>query len=323
MKPKRLLWRGGLEAGRAVVFTAAFVLTIGLAGCGEREGAAPYAGLFPQPAAMEHVIGAGDVALYADETLYDFLNGGAELYFDYAIVAAASREYILPEDSGVEASIYDMGSPHNAFGIYSIFRYPGADLVSIGNEAIRTPATLDFWKGKYYCKLFAFGTSGAAAAAMDEIARHLADRIAAGGSEPELLGRLPQTLRIAGSEKYFRGHLGLNNIRYVDSENLFGLGDGTEGVTAGYREADGEYTGYIIAYPDRETARGAFERYTAFLSGKARESSQNGVRTFVLEGGEVEYIAREGRYIAGVWDAEPGEHPGFIESAFAALAGED
>jgi hypothetical protein len=298
------------------------LLVATLTGCGEKPSTGPYAGLFPAPGEVEHVTGAGEVTEYRDETLYDFLNGGAELYFDYDIVAVASLEYRLPEDSGIEISVYDMGEPRNAFGIFSIFRYAGADRADIGSEAIKTPATLDFWKGRYYCKLFAFGSSDVAEGVMTALGRSVADRISEAGSEPEILGLLPGEARISGSEKYFRRHLALNNIRYVDSENVLGLGDRTEGATAGYRAGEHEYTGYIIGYPTSAEAGAAFENYSSFLGAKAEERSQNGIKMFILDSGTTEAAALAGGHIVGIWDADTADL-GFIEDLLATLAGED
>ncbi len=316
--PRRKTSGVGLAPGPVILL----ILTIVLTGCGEQAGTGPSAGLFPDPAEVEHVTGAGEVTEYRDETLYDFLNGGAELYFDYDIVAVASREYLLPEDSGIELSIYDMGEPRNAFGIYSIFRYAGADREAIGNEAIKTPATLDFWKGKYYCKIFAFGSSDAAEAVMAALGSSVADRISEAGSQPELLGLLPGGARLAGSEKYFRRHLALNNIRYVASENVLGLGGATEGVTAEYQAGDTEYTGYIVRYPDSAEAEAAFTRYSDFLRARSEETSRNGIKMSILDAGATQAIALEGSHIVGVWDAEA-DGIGFIESVLASLAGAD
>ena len=301
---------------------AASILAASLSGCGEQPETGPFGRLFPEPAAVEHVTGAGEVARYRDETLYDFLNGGAELYFDYDIVAAASREYRLQEDSGIEVSIYDMGEPRNAFGIYSIFRYAGAEYAQIGNEALVTPATLDFWKGRYYCKLFAFGPSEATEAVMLSLGRSVAGRIPEAGSAPDLLGLLPGEAMTAGSEKYFRRHLALNNIRYVDSENVLGLDQATEGVTAEYRTEKGEYVGYIVKYDGPEAASEAFRDYSAFLATKAEEASRNGVKVFILEDGETEAVAMAGSHIVGVWGADT---PGldFIHRVQVSLAGEE
>lgn len=308
-------------AALASLLTAS-VLMAALTGCGEQAGTGPYGGLFPEPGDVEHVTGAGEMTEYRDETLYDFLNGGAELYFDYDIVAVASREYRLPEDSGIEVSVYDMGRPRNAFGIYSIFRYAGADHAEIGNEAIVTPTTLDFWKGDYYCKLFAFGPSEATGDVMLALGRAVAQRISEAGSRPALLGLLPGEAMRRGSEKYFHRHLALNNIRYVDSENVLSLGSGTEGVTAEYRTGQSEYTGYIVRYPSSAEAETAFRDYSDFLGQEAEEVSRNGVKMFILEEGPIEAIALAGSHIVGVWDADTSDLD-FIHSVEASLAGEE
>ncbi len=327
MRSRVSLRRGNSSTSRALIaiilsLLAAGLLMTALTGCGKKVGTAAYAGLFPEPGEMEHVTGAGQVTEFRDETLYDFLNGGAELYFDYDIVAVASREYQIAGASGIEISIYDMGEPRNAFGIYSIFRCAGADRADIGNEAMRTPATLDFWKGKYYCKMLAFGSSDVTEAVMAALGRSVAGRISEAGSEPELLGLLPGETRIAGSEKYFRRHLALNNIRYVDSGNVLGLGDGTEGVTAEYTVGESGYTGYIIRYPTSAEAHTAFQAYSDFLGAKGDEASRNGIKVYVLDNGSTEAFVLQGSRIVGVWDAATGDL-GFIESVAAGPAGDN
>jgi hypothetical protein len=213
-----------------------------------------------------------------------------------------------------------MGEPRNAFGIYSIFRYEGADHVEIGNEAISTPATLDFWKGRYYCKLFAFGSSAVSGEVMIALGGSVADRISEAGSEPELLSLLPREGVIAGSQKYFRRHLALNNIRYIDSENVLGLSRDTEGVTAKYQVGKREYTGYIVKYPSAAPAGSAFRSYTGFRGMKAEGTSRNGVEVFILEGGDIEAIALEDGYIVGIWDADTSAID-FMHTVEASLAG--
>jgi hypothetical protein len=306
----------GTHSGIMLILT---VLLFAAAGCGERHNENPFAALFPDAETVEGIVRTGDVVIYRDENLYDFLNGGAELYFHYGIAVIASRDYELPEESGIEVSIYDMGSPCSAFGIYSIFAYAGADRADIGNDAIKTAATLDFWKGKYYCKLMAYGGSERTEETMHTLARSIADRITPAGSRPGLVGRLPEEGRISGSEKYFMGPLGLNNIRYVASENVFNLGNDTEGVTAEYGDGEIRYMGYLIAYPDPESARAALDAYRAHMSSTSEETSRNGIYMYILKDGNTEAIALKGRHVAGVWDLPPGGSTGFIEIALAAL----
>jgi MauM/NapG family ferredoxin protein len=260
------------------------------------------AGLLPEPGAVAGVVAMGEISEYRDETLYDFLNGGAELYFDYGIAAVASVEYTTGEGEPVEVSVYDMGSPEGAFGIYSNMRYPGADFVAVGNEGMLSASSLDFYKGRYYCRIVAFGTGPGTEAAVMALGRALASGIPEAGSPPALLDVLPRGHRVERSEKYFSRPIALNNIHYVGPENVFGLGPGTRGVTALYKMGGAEFTVFVMEYPGEEEAQKGLASYRAYLGDAA--------------GAPVE---ARGRFVAGVWDlgGEPAQD--FLRDVLAGL----
>lgn len=273
------------KKAHALILAAA--LCVSLAGCGggaERTGPA---GLLPDPAAVTGADGMGEVLEYEGTTLYDFLNGGAELYFDYGIVLVASTEYRTSGGEAIEVSVYDMQSPAGAFGIYSNIRYAGADFVSVGNEGMLSASSLDFWKGRYYCRLLTFDMGGDTQTVMLELGAALAANIAQGGSPPAVVGLLPEAGKIARSEKYFTGPLALNNLRYVSAENVFNLGENTHGAAAQYESDGTAYMLILIEYSKDEEARA-------------------GLDSFRAEVGEDEgaLLAQSGRFVAGVWDLE-------------------
>ena len=273
-----------------------------IVGCGAEKG--EYTHLFPVPGDIDGVRALGATAEYRDSTLYDFLNGGAELYFDYDIVAVAGGVYETDSGSEIEVSVYDMGTASGAFGIYSTVRYGGADFADIGNEAVKTASSLDFWKGRFYCRLLAFDETPESEHAMLALGKALAANITDAGKLPGIIDLLPPQSRVARSEKYFTKPLALNNIRYIDSDNVLHLGEDTEGVVAVYETGEIEVTGFIVSYPTAQAAAGAYESYVAHLGEQgtldrrewsAQVDYESGLRSFV--------IVRE-NYILGVWDAE-------------------
>jgi hypothetical protein len=287
---------------------AACVLTItGLvylltAGCGEKAEMSELARHLPDPDAVSGVSGMGEIAEYAGETLYDFLNGGAEIYFDYGIVSIASSEYRGAADRGIEVSIYDMGSAAGAFGIYSNIRYAGADFVDVGNEGMLTMSSLDFYKGRYYCRLLTFDMTPETQAVMLELGRALAGNIAGGGSVPAIVDLLPEDGRVARSEKVFRGLIGLNNIRYISSENVLNLGPGTQGAAASYRMNGTAYAVFVIEYGSEDEAGAALESYRSHVGDEAGTTAE-----------------RTGRYLAGVWDLDGRRASDVLDSVRAVL----
>jgi hypothetical protein len=315
----------GAGGGKRVWPLAACVITIailGLGGCAGREPPSEYAGLFPDADTIAYVGSRSGISEYREAGLYEFLNGGAELYFEYGIVAAASAEYKTGSELGIEVSVYDMGSEEGAFGIYSTFRYAGADFVAIGGEGLKTEASLDFWKGRYYCKILSFDADPRAQTAMVDLATELAGKLTGPSDFPAIVKLLPEEGRVAGTEKYFRNQLGLNNIHYVDSENVLRLGDATEGAVAEYELGPERVRGFLIRYASEADAEEALGMYARHLeAGPQATPAAGGVRV-ELAGGKWVFAAHEGRYIIGVWDAVDEEADyAFIPNAVASVRG--
>lgn len=286
------------------------------------SGKAAYENLYPQASESPEQTFKLEtkVTEYRGDGLYDFLNGGAELYFAYDIVAAASAEYKVGQNGIIEVAIYDMGTSANAFGIYSIGRYAKAEYVDIGNEGIKTSSTLDFWKGRYYCKLVSFDETMESQKAMVALGTTLANNIEAGVS-PELLTLLPEEAKMPKSEKYFRKQLALNNIHYVDNENVLQLSEQTEGVVAKYQFGEAKVDGFVIKYPSSEKANAAYDSYLTYLNqkGKAEKMAKKNAAKVVLQNGKVTFIAHRDNYLIGVWNAQGEKDYEFVERTLAAL----
>lgn len=286
-------------------------LIFAIVGCGNKEkkgeetqtATDSITTLYPQKGDIKGVKPKTAVKEYAGKTLYDFLNGGAELYIDYDIATAANAEY-KAGDAIIEVTVCDMGTPEGAFGRYSLDRYAEAEFADIGNEAYKTPASLYFWKGKYYCRLISFKPSPNAEEAMIELGKTIASRIKTSAATPGLLSLLPATFRVAKSEKYFRKHLALNNIHYLDRKNVLNLNEKTEGAVAQYQFGQSTISGFLIKYPAAQDANSAYAAYITHLSGKGEVDKQDELTTVKLQPDKFTQIAIKGKYIVGVWDAQ-------------------
>ena len=83
----------------------------------------------------------GRVATYTPENLYQYINGEAEIYLPYGFKKAACVRYIKastpsgrPQEKGMGVNIFEMGSPLDAFGIYSNFRSSTLPPLKVGAE---------------------------------------------------------------------------------------------------------------------------------------------------------------------------------------------
>ncbi|HID10897.1 MAG TPA: hypothetical protein EYP17_06310 [Candidatus Latescibacteria bacterium] len=250
----------------------------------------------------------GEVMEYVGTGLFDYLDGGAELYYTYDFRAVATAEYENPAQGlSVVVDVYDMAGPEGAFGIYSLGRRSDAQFVEVGHEAILTEFTLDMWKGRFFVRVQAFKPSEGTQQALMAFARHIAAKVAEKGETPSLLKRLPAESRVSGSERFFRGSLALNNIRYLPGENILRLDRGTKGVSAEYLIGSERATAFLIEYPSEAQGRRALEGYSRYLreEGGQVEAVELGDGAFSAKSGKALWtvVALKGRFLAGVWDA--------------------
>ena len=96
----------------------------------------PVNNLLPSPGFAEGWVIQEKIETFTEKDLYKYINGEAELYYPYGFKALATAKYVRSDnpDGGIIADIYEMGSPLEAFGIYSRYRDPDEESV---NEALR------------------------------------------------------------------------------------------------------------------------------------------------------------------------------------------
>jgi hypothetical protein len=100
-----------------------------------------------------------NVKLFTRDTLFDHINGEAELYFPYGfdILATAIYTNKTNPQSAILADVYRMGSLLDAFGIYSNYRKANSERASIGAEGFISPTQLMFYQDRYFIRLQASG----------------------------------------------------------------------------------------------------------------------------------------------------------------------
>ncbi len=191
----------------------------------------------------------GEVEVYDPSNLFEYINGEAELYKDYDFVKMVTAYYIHAEQTSLAFSIdiYDMGSPLNAFGIYSMYRRPGLQFQEIGEESIVSETNMKFYKGKYFVQLNAAAMDSVAQRALTSCARSIAAKIPP-AAVPQELTWLPETNRVAHTLTYkTRGFLGLENFRSV--------------VQADYERNNTQYTGFLAIFSEAEEAQKSLQSF--------------------------------------------------------------
>lgn len=159
----------------------------------------------------------GPPTFYTSANLYEYMDGGADIFLLYDFQTLLHQE-LQAGKVDVTVDVFDMGTPQDAFGIYSAERSPKYEFVAIGAEGYRNEGIVNFLQDRYYVKLAAFGDG--ADGVLEQFAKTLSARIGGSLAMPAMIGRLPVTNRKAHTELFVRkdplGHAFLSPAYQAD-----------------------------------------------------------------------------------------------------------
>ena len=195
-----------------------------------------------------------EVMSYHPENLYEYINGGADVYLSYGFQQLLSRDFSL-NNLKFTVDIYDMGERINSFGIYKTERPKDNQGLNIGIEAVVSPPyQCLLLKDCSYVKVNVF--EGEFTKESGKIVLH-AIASALKGSEdfPDELKLLPERFKEKNSEGYNR-------------EAFLGLSILTRCVYAKYKIENKPIRYYVILPNKNETKHDIWKK----LSKKWKET---------------------------------------------------
>jgi Family of unknown function (DUF6599) len=243
----------------------------------------------------------GEDRIYDRNTLYDYMDGGAEVYlaFDYRDVW--TRRYADPGGRELTLDIYDMGSSAEAFGIFSCDREDPA--AGIGQDSEYGFGLLRLRQGRYFVAVTATSEDEAVGKATLELGREVVRHLGPPGPGPDMLAFLPAAGVRADRTSYFHSSINLNNRFFVSSENILQLDRSTDCVFAEVDAGAGLVAPLlIIRYPDGGKAVAARR---SFLAGYAPEAGADGLAK--TENGKWVCASLAGRFLAVVFESPTAE----------------
>jgi hypothetical protein len=249
------------------------------------------------PARVGDWAAAGKDAVYDRKTLFDYMDGGAEVYLAFDFRQVFARKYKGPGGKEIALDIYDMGSPAEAYGIFSCDREDPA--AGIGQDSTFAFGLLRVRQGPYFMVVMSPDEGKDIDAAVPAIGKAALPHLGPAGSNPALLDLLPPEGLKKDRTSYFHSVINLNNRFFIASENILNLDKTTECVFAEYgRGEDSDGNLLIIAYPDWPKAETAFR---SFLDGYLPEGRTTGIAK--TEAGRWSAARVRERFLAVVFDA--------------------
>lgn len=218
--------------------------------------------LLPAPGFTDGWIMKGKISTYTEKDLYKYINGEAELYYPYGFKALATAMYARTAnpETGIVADVYEMGSPIDAFGIYSRYRDPDEELINIGAEGFVHESQLLFFKDRYFVRLSPSGTVTLEKSVFVACAQSIAEKIPGDSSPLKVLDILKIPDLVPKTETYIvQGVLGYSFFK--------------RGLTADAK-LDGTIIRIFLVLEDSpESAAQAFNKYKTYLEKSGAEFS--------------------------------------------------
>ena len=117
----------------------------------------------------------GEPMVFTPDTLYEYINGAAEIYLQYNFQELVAQEYENDAGAFMTIEIYRHDSTLNAFGIYSQERPFEGEFLNIGAQGFYENGMLNFFKGPYYVKLNSYGLGEQEEATLIALAKEFAE----------------------------------------------------------------------------------------------------------------------------------------------------
>jgi len=206
---------------------------------------------------------------YDRESIFDYIDGAGEVYRSYDFREVTVWRFTRPAGPDITVEIFDMGTPDDAYGVFSYARE--SEESGIGGGFEQRGGVICFWQNRYYVCVAADETTEDSRAAVMALARTIAERLPSLGAVPHLVRLMPREGMVEHTERFFHIHPSLNYHYFLAEQNVLNLSENTDAVLAAYQPG----TTYLlcIEYPSAPEAR---EAHGGFIDNYLPEAAETG-----------------------------------------------
>jgi hypothetical protein len=198
---------------------------------------------------------------YNDKNLYEYMNGGAEMYLSYGLVGMTGCKYNGDDLPQITVEIYEMTNPKNAFGVFTQSR--DKEEYDYGQGSQSFPDFILFWKGHYFVVVNTHQAIPESEEAIQYLARLIDNSIPETGEIPAIVNSLPKEDLAEAGFLYFHHYIWLNAYFFIADHNIIHVDEQTDAVLAKYGEANARSYLLLAEYLDPEKALEAYGQLKA------------------------------------------------------------
>lgn len=230
----------------------------------------------------------GEPQVFSARTLYEYIDGAADLYLTYEFQDLTVAEYKGEGEAAVTVEVYRHGDSTQAFGIYSQERLPDARFLDIGAQGYQEPNVLNFVVGPCYVKINGYGTGAKDEQTLITFGRKMEGILGGKSALPKILSSFPSE----GMKK--------NTEKFVNKDFL-GYSYLHSGYTADYEVGGKKFKIFVIEGKDAADCHGMIEKYLKQTGNEGKAISEGVYRLKDRYHGDVDLFWK-GRLIWGILD---------------------
>ena len=199
-----------------------------------------------------------EIQTFLPKTLFEYINGGADLYLTYDFQELNVAEYSNEKKSSVIIEVYRHKTPIHAFGIYSQERLSDANFLNIGAQGYIETNVLNFVEGPYYVKINSFNTGADDQRILIAFAEKVSENLGEKGTLPSILSSFPEEGKKKNSEKF----IAVKFLGYAFLHSAF---------TADYQVSATKFKLFVIEGIERGDCKDMIQKYLQQTGNPAKD----------------------------------------------------
>ncbi len=206
---------------------------------------------------------------YDTDNLFEYINGGAEMYLSYGLVGMKGCRYAAENQPDVTADVYEMTEAKNAFGIYTQTR--DKEEYTYGQGSITHRDAVMFWKDRYFVIISTLKATPQSEEAVKQLASMIDQAIPGKGGIPGIISCLPTEGLASAGYLYFHHYIWLNAYYFIADYNILDIDGTTDAVLAKYGAPENRSYLLLVDYPSKEAAAKACKQLKQKFAPETKE----------------------------------------------------
>ena len=229
---------------------------------------------------------SGAIQTFIPKTLFEYINGAADLYLTYDFQELKVAEYLNEKKASVIIEVYRHRAATHAFGIYSQERLSDADFLDIGAQGYIEKNVLNFVSGPYYVKINSFNTGAEDQEILLTFAKKVVENLGEKGTLPSILSSFPEKGKKKNSEKF----IAIKFLGYAFLHSAF---------TADYEHSGKKFKLFVIEGMERNDCKDMIQKYLQQTGKPEKNVTEGRYKISDPYHGDIE-LRWQGKYIWGI-----------------------